>query len=54
MRERRFFNDDFRMKAWLFRVTSNLCYNIVRDKKRRSGILAAMPEEQAPQGRSRR
>lgn len=52
MKERRFWQEEFEIRAWLFRVTTNLCYNIVRDKKRRSGILAAMPEEQAPQGRS--
>ncbi len=42
MRETRFFNADFRMKAWLFRVTSNLCYNIVRDRRRRGGILESL------------
>ena len=46
MKERRFWEDEFEIRAWLFRVTTNLCYNIVRAKKRRSGILAAMPEEQ--------
>ncbi len=45
MREPRFFNPDFHIKAWLFRVTSNLCYNIVRDRRRRSGILESMPNE---------
>ncbi|MDP6932267.1 MAG: RNA polymerase sigma factor, partial [Myxococcota bacterium] len=39
MRERRFFDPEFRMKAWLFRVTSNLCFNRVRDKKRRGQLL---------------
>lgn len=42
MREPRFFDAEFRMKAWLFRVTSNLCYNIVRDRRRRGGILESL------------
>ncbi len=42
MRETRFFDEQFRMKAWLFRVTSNLCYNIVRDRRRRGGILESL------------
>ena len=33
------FEPDFKVKAWLFRVCTNLCYNIVRDKKRRTNIL---------------
>jgi RNA polymerase sigma-70 factor, ECF subfamily len=33
------FDPDFKVKAWLFRVCTNLCYNIVRDKKRRTNIL---------------
>jgi RNA polymerase sigma-70 factor (ECF subfamily) len=50
MRETRFFLPDFKMKAWLFRVTSNLCFNIRRDKKRRGAILQTMqrPTSTAP------
>ncbi len=42
MREPRLFDADFHVKAWLFRVTSNLCYNIVRDRRRRGGILESL------------
>ncbi len=44
MREPRLFDGEFRVKAWLFRVTSNLCFNIVRDRRRRTNILDAMPK----------
>ena len=44
MREPRFFENEFKMKAWLFRVTSNLCFNIVRDRRRRTNILDSMPK----------
>lgn len=37
--EPRLFDEGFRTKAWLFRVCTNRCYNIVRDKHRRRGIL---------------
>ena len=39
IREKRLFTDEFRIKAWLYRVTSNLCFNNVRNTKRRSAIL---------------
>lgn len=44
LREPRFFGPEFNMKAWLFRVTSNLCFNIRRDRRRRSAILDANPQ----------
>jgi RNA polymerase sigma-70 factor (ECF subfamily) len=48
LREERFFNDDFQMKAWLFRVTSNLCFNIIRDKMRRRQLLHLREAEARP------
>lgn len=48
IREKRFFEPEFQMKAWLFRVTSNLCFNIVRDRNRRSGLLHVRKEEAMP------
>ncbi len=43
--EDKLWDEDFRIKAWLFRVCTNLCYNIVRDKKRRGGILENLGHE---------
>jgi RNA polymerase sigma-70 factor (ECF subfamily) len=43
MREPRFFEPEFKMKAWLYRVTSNLCFNLVRDRRRRTAILESSP-----------
>jgi RNA polymerase sigma-70 factor, ECF subfamily len=37
--ESRLFDEGFKTKAWLFRVCTNRCYNIVRDRHRRGGIL---------------
>ncbi|MEN9785255.1 MAG: hypothetical protein RLZZ299_519 [Pseudomonadota bacterium] len=39
MREPRFFHAEFHMQAWLYRVTRNLCFNLVRDRRRREGLL---------------
>ena len=41
IRESRLFTHDFRIKAWLYRVTTNLCFNNVRNRKRRAAILEA-------------
>ncbi len=40
MREPRLFDADFKTQAWLYRVTRNLCFNIVRDRRRRGALLA--------------
>lgn len=48
MREPRFFDEDFKIKAWLFRVTTNLCFNIVRDRRRRTTILDSFPKMREP------
>ncbi len=45
MREPRFFTPEFKMKAWLYRVTSNACFNMVRDRKRRAAILESVPQK---------
>ena len=45
MREPRLFDPAFRIKAWLYRVTSNLCFNTVRDRRRRSAILDTLPRK---------
>ena len=43
IREHRIFDLEFRIKAWLFRVTKNLCLNNIRNTTRRSAILDANP-----------
>lgn len=43
MREQRLFDDDFKIAAWLFRVTRNLCFNLSRDRRRREHLLTTTP-----------
>jgi len=45
--EPRLFDDEFRTKAWLFRVCTNRCYNLVRDRQRRGGILERVGREKS-------
>jgi RNA polymerase sigma-70 factor (ECF subfamily) len=40
IKEERLFDTDFRIQAWLFRVTRNLCFNLSRDRRRRACLLA--------------
>jgi RNA polymerase sigma-70 factor (ECF subfamily) len=47
MREPRLFEPEFRIQAWLYRVTRNLCFNHVRDRRRREGILAGEGRSEA-------
>lgn len=45
------FDESFRIRSWLFRVLTNLCYNLTRDKRRRSAILSLFyptPRREAP------
>jgi len=44
--EGRLFSDEFHMKAWLYRVCTNRCYNIVRDRQRRGTILNRLGKQE--------
>lgn len=44
MREPRLYDEDFKIQAWLYRVTRNLCFNLVRDRRRRHALLEAGPK----------
>jgi RNA polymerase sigma-70 factor (ECF subfamily) len=50
MREPRLFEEEFRMQAWLYRVTRNLCFNLVRDRRRRDGILSTVERSEIAEG----
>ncbi len=39
LQEPNFFDEGFKMRGWLFKVLSNLSYNLTRDKNRRGAIL---------------
>jgi len=45
--EPRLFDTEFHTKAWLFRVCTNRCYNLVRDRQRRGGILERVGREKS-------
>jgi RNA polymerase sigma-70 factor (ECF subfamily) len=48
MREPRLFDPEFKAKAWLFRVTTNRCFNTVRNRNRRGTLLEGMRWTEAP------
>lgn len=48
--EDRLFNEDFLIKAWLFRVTTNLCHNLLRSSKRKQKAVDVILREEEPKG----
>lgn len=48
LREPRLFEPEFRIQAWLYRVTRNLCFNLTRDRRRRDRILSGRLPTEAP------
>ena len=45
--EPRLFDDAFHTGPWLYRVCTNRCYNLVRDRQRRGGILERVGREKS-------
>ncbi len=37
---------DLKLQAWFYRVTKNLCFNVMRDRKRRNGILSTAKQRE--------
>lgn len=48
LREPRFFDAGFQRRAWLFRVTRNLCFNWVRNHRRRAALATFADPPRAP------
>jgi RNA polymerase sigma-70 factor (ECF subfamily) len=48
LREPRFFDPTFQRRAWLFRVTRNLCFNWVRNHRRRTALVPFADPPRAP------
>ena len=47
--EKRLFNEDFLIKAWLFRVTTNLCHNQLRSSKRKQKAVDILLKKLSPE-----
>jgi len=47
-KEQRLFQDDFLIKAWLYRVTTNLCHNVQRSSRRKKRACDVLAREDEP------
>ncbi|MFC2075173.1 RNA polymerase sigma factor [Bdellovibrionota bacterium] len=46
--EERLFDEDFLIKAWLYRVTTNLCHNIMRSSRRKKKACDVLARDEEP------
>ncbi|HLB58725.1 MAG TPA: RNA polymerase sigma factor [Bdellovibrionota bacterium] len=46
--ENRLFDDDFAIKAWLYRVATNLCHNLRRSSRRKQKACDVLMREEEP------